>query len=394
MQTADRERIVILGANVRECSLMVDALSKAGLPAAQCGNMEELCGCLRHGATAAIVAENALSDGSLDQLSAVLRDDPERCGPPLLVITDGNTLENSPRLGTPLLIQRPIPVSTLVSWARAALKAAEDERHVAVRLREQTQAAQRARDELAERKTELKRLNVDVEQFVFSASHELREPLRNLALYSEKLRRNPDLALDEDTRQCLSIILTSAARMELLFRDLLAFMQVSAGIPARDVETDANAVLEGVLRKMQGLMRATGAAIYAGPLPQLSMAETHVANLLENLIENAIKYRMPGVKPEIHIFASEAGGESTIRVRDNGLGIGPEHQEKVFGLFKRLHSSEEYEGTGLGLAICQKIAEQYRGRIWVESELGKGATFCFRLPHASSSPHALSAVSA
>ena len=265
----------------------------------------------------------------------------------------------------------------------------------------EVEPARRLRDELSRRnreladlKANLRRANLDLEQFAFSASHELREPLRNLALYSEKLRRKSQPALDDDSRECLSIVLNSAERMEALFRDLLAFIQVSATPPMPDADIDSNAVLENVLAKLQGLIRKTGAAIQADPLPPLSMAEPHLAQLLENLIENAIKYRVPGGKSEIHIFARESANEAIICVRDNGLGIAPQHQKKVFGLFKRLHSGEEYEGTGLGLAICQKIAEQYKGRIWVESELGKGAVFCFRLPRASAAQPALSAVSA
>lgn len=265
----------------------------------------------------------------------------------------------------------------------------------------QAQTARRLHDELSQRnqelgdlKANLRRANLDLEQFAFSASHELREPLRNLAVYSEKLRRKSELALDDDTRQCLSIVLRSAERMEALFRDLLAFIQVSATVPASDTEIDSNAVLENVLAKLQGLVRKTGAVIQADALPPLPMAAPHLSQLFEHLIENAIKYRIPGALPEIHVFARQAASDAIVCVRDNGLGIAPAHQKKVFGLFKRLHSNEEYEGTGLGLAICQKIAEQYRGRIWVESELGKGAVFCFSLPSGADARPVLSAVSA
>lgn len=394
MQTADRERILVLGADRCEGDAIIDELKRVDLPCAKCEDIEQICRYFRDGAAAAILAEDAIGQDALEQLASLIRDQPDRCGPPLLVISDSGDFKDAARLGTPLLIQRPVQVNTLVSWARAALRMAKREHHTLARLNEQTQSAQRVKDELAERKAELRRTKLDLEQFVFSASHELREPLRSLALYSEKLRRTPHLVLDEDTGQSLSIVLASARRMEILFRDLLAFIQVSATNPARDVEADSNAVLENVLAKLQGLIRSTGAVIHADSLPPLSMAETHLSKLLENLIENGMKYRRPGVTPRIHIFATDAANESTVYVRDNGLGIAPQHQEKVFGLFKRLHTSEEYCGTGIGLAICQKIAEQYRGQVWVESELGKGAVFCFRLPRSSGSRRALSAVSA
>jgi light-regulated signal transduction histidine kinase (bacteriophytochrome) len=231
---------------------------------------------------------------------------------------------------------------------------------------------------LADLNSQLRRANFDVEQFAFSASHALREPLRNLALYTELLKRKPNLALDAETREYLSIVLENARRMELLFRDLLAFIEIKDS--SASAEADANAVLQEVLADIGDSIHETGAVVMAGPLPVLCISRAQLFRLLRNLIDNAIKYASPGVRPRIHVDSYSSGPDSVVCVRDNGMGIAAQHQERVFELFKRLHGSDEYEGTGLGLAICQKIVEQHGGRIWVDSEPGKGAAFCFRLP--------------
>jgi light-regulated signal transduction histidine kinase (bacteriophytochrome) len=349
MEIAKRERILILATAPDERTAITQALTEAGLEPAVCSTVEELCGEIKRDPTAAIIAQQALSPDATEQLASALR----------------------------------------------------EQRQIRAHLQEQTFIAERLRNELAEKnlelaqiKADLRRANLDCEQFVFSASHELREPLRNLAIYSEKLRRKPELAVDEESRQCLSILRKSAERMEVLFRDLLAFMQVAANTPTPHREVNSNAVLDDVLATLAGVIRRTGARIRADTLPPLCMAERHLFQLFEHLIENAIKYHALDVEPDIQIFSRQTAEEVVICIRDNGLGLAPHNQEKVFGLFKRLHTDEEYEGTGLGLAVCQKIAEHYNGHIWVESELGKGAEFCFRLPRRSEGRRTLSAISA
>ena len=244
---------------------------------------------------------------------------------------------------------------------------------------------------LAEMNADLRRVNFDLEQFVFSASHALREPLRDLAIHSELLRRRAQPGLDEGSQQWLSVVLRSAERMEALFRDLMAFIQVTRSHAAPQTEADSNVVLDHVLATLEGAMRNAGATVNAEVLPAVCMDGQHLFQVFRNLIENAIKYQAPGVTPEIQVYSYDTGDDAVICVRDNGMGIAARHQERVFELFKRLHTSEEYEGTGLGLAICQKIVEQHGGRIWVESELGKGAVFCFRVRRASDARKTMSA---
>lgn len=392
MQSAGRERILIFATDDSECAAMALQLSRAGIESSRCTNMKEFCGRLHEGCLAAILTQeaaeaapqNGLSD-CLDLLASVLSGQSDNWRPSLLFVTRDGDVTKAARFGAPLLVPRPVPAVTLISWARSALCTAAHELRSRERLNEQSLAVKRAREELAARKADLRRLSVDLEQFIFSASHELREPLRTLALYSQKLRRRSAQILDEDTRESLAVVLSSAERMEALFRDLLAYIQVESIAPA-GAQVDGNAVLENVLAKLQGVIQKSGAAVQADTLPPLAMAEPHLSKILEHLIENAIKYRTPGVNAEIRISAYERDGKSIVCVRDNGVGIAPQHQERVFGLFRRLHSPAEYEGTGLGLAICKKIADQYGGRIWVESDVGKGAVFCFEVPRHAAPP--------
>lgn len=385
---------MVFDRNRQECSSIAEQFTLAAIPYQRCEDTQQLCDCLDEGAAAALFAQDGVGAQSLDRLASVFRRHQENCGPSVLIVTHGAGVGDPRRFGSPLLIERPLRPATLISWARAALRTFRREHDALHRLKEQSQAARRVQDELAGRKAELRRANLDLEQFIHSASHELREPLRNLALYSQKLRRTSALPFDDETRASFDVVLSSAQRMETLFRDLLAFLQVSSATAA-DMEVDSNAILQDVLARFQGVIRATGAIVESDPLPPLSISSAHLTKLFEHLIENAIKYRAPGMQPRIHISARPSSpAESVICVHDNGLGIAPQHQEKVFGLFRRLHAGDQYEGTGLGLAVCQKITEQYDGRIWVESELGKGAVFCFALPRSVQNPQSVSVASA
>jgi PAS domain S-box-containing protein len=226
---------------------------------------------------------------------------------------------------------------------------------------------------------EIRRANQDLEQFAFSASHDLQEPLRSVKIYSELLSQRYSSRLDGQALEFLEFLRSGATRMELLVSDLLTYTQVSKPIESSEI-TDANAVLAIVLENMAGSILESGARITSDPLPAVPMHRAHLQQLFQNLIGNAIKYRSPNRPPEIQVAAQHQGQGWIFTVTDNGIGIEPEYKEKVFGLFKRLHTSEEYSGTGIGLAICQRIVDQHNGRIWVESEPGRGSAFRFTIP--------------
>jgi PAS domain S-box-containing protein len=237
-----------------------------------------------------------------------------------------------------------------------------------------TDVTERKRNE-----AELVRANQDLEQFAFSASHDLQEPLRSVKIYSELLVQRFGDRLDGDASAFLEFITSGASRMEMLIRDLLAYTK--AGQLERPAEpVDAGEALARVVANLSGAISESGATVTSDSLPLLRVHATQLQQLFQNLIGNAVKYRRPEAPPMINVRVQRAGESWLFSVSDNGLGIEAEYKERVFGLFKRLHTGDEYSGTGIGLAICQRIVERYHGRIWVESEPGKGSTFFFTLP--------------
>lgn len=232
--------------------------------------------------------------------------------------------------------------------------------------------SQRARQALA-------RANDDLHQFAYSVSHDLREPLRMLALYSQMLHRKYGCTLDSEAQAFLSFITEGAQRMDELMSDLLAYIRVADAQPVAPEPIESSAILEKAVANLSGVIEESGAKIRANGLPRVRVEEIHLLQLFQNLIGNAIKYRSEQ-PPVVDISSARDGSYWIVSVQDNGIGISPKYSEQIFGVFKRLHSRSEYPGTGIGLSICQKVVDRYGGRIWVESELGKGSTFSFTLP--------------
>jgi PAS domain S-box-containing protein len=225
----------------------------------------------------------------------------------------------------------------------------------------------------------LRRANQDLEQFAYSASHDLQEPLRTIKIYGELLTKRYGPKLDGQAFEFLEYLRTGATRMEVLVGDLLAYTQVTL-LDVAPEATDANEVLAATFASLAGAIKESGAQITSDPLPSPRIPRIHLQQLFQNLIGNAIKYRDLNRTPVLHVSGQQERGSWIFSVRDNGIGIDPEYKEHIFGLFKRLHTADEYSGTGIGLAICQRIVERYHGRIWVESEPGEGSTFFFTLP--------------
>ena len=234
------------------------------------------------------------------------------------------------------------------------------------------------RDENRRTQEELARSNRDLEQFAYVASHDLQEPLRMVATYTQLLAERYQGKLDENADKYIHYAVEGALRMQTLVKDLLAFSRVGRK-PEGRCETDCNLVLRSVVANLQSVIQETGARISHQALPVLLANQSELLQLFQNLIGNAIKFRK-AAPPEIRITAKKKKTEWLFSVEDNGLGIAPQHAEDVFVLFKRLHPREEYPGNGIGLAICKKIVEQNQGRIWVESQPGQGSIFRFTWP--------------
>jgi signal transduction histidine kinase len=240
--------------------------------------------------------------------------------------------------------------------------------------------AERAHAELDQRAQELSRANADLRQFAYSATHDLQEPLRTIALYSQLFQRKYSGFIDPTAEQYLTYMLRAARQQEQLLRDLLAYTQTNTATARTDISTDVNVVLNRVLETLQLQIDEHGCRVTGVNLPNVRVLDVHVYQIFQNLIANAIRYRGDS-PPQICITAVTGQEEVAFAVADNGIGIDPQYARQIFGIFKRLHGNK-YPGTGIGLAICQKIVEGYGGTIWVESELGRGATFRFTLPAA------------
>ena len=236
----------------------------------------------------------------------------------------------------------------------------------------------RTEDKLARKAQELARSNKDLEQFAHVASHDLKEPLRTITSYLQLLEERYRKKLDKDADTFIAFALDGAKRMQRQITDLLEYSRVGGTSHDRQ-PVNCETVLHQAIADLEGAIQETGAEITHGDLPEVLGNQTQLMQLFQNLIGNAVKFHGPD-SPKVHISVEEADGEWRFAVQDNGLGIDPEYTERIFTIFQRLHTREAYPGTGIGLAICRKIVEGFGGRIWVDSEAGKGSTFYFTLP--------------
>jgi PAS domain S-box-containing protein len=247
-----------------------------------------------------------------------------------------------------------------------------------VLLHQDVTAHKHTQQHLVAQAQELARSNADLQQFAYIASHDLQEPLRVLSTFSALLSRRYSGQLDAEALKYLDFMTTAAQRMSDLVRDILAYSSVNSADEAPS-DVDLNLVLQSVLHSLQTAADAAGAHIETCPLPVVRGNGVQLSQLLLNLVSNAIKYRKQDVPPVVRISVVDEPTEWILEVDDNGIGIAPESQERIFGMFKRLHS-REYPGTGIGLAIARRIAEAHGGRITVHSAEGQGSTFRVHLP--------------
>lgn len=240
------------------------------------------------------------------------------------------------------------------------------------------QELQKSIDKLEDTNRELERSNWDLEQFVNIASHDLQEPLRTISSFMQLLKRRYSGKLDEKADTFIDFAVEGTSHMQKLINDLLAFSRLGGGeLLVRPIALQS--VVDNLRLSLKTALEEGQAEIITGNLPIVHADEGQITHLLQNLITNAVKFRGEDL-PRIYIFSEQTENETVICVRDNGIGIDPQHVERIFLIFQRLHRRGEYTGTGIGLAISKKIVERHGGRIWVESVPGQGTTFCFSLP--------------
>jgi PAS domain S-box-containing protein len=238
--------------------------------------------------------------------------------------------------------------------------------------------AERERADAQSAAQALRRSNEELEQFAYVSSHDLQEPLRNIASYAQLLATRYRGKLDKDADEFLGYLVDGARRMSMLIQDLLSYSRLIRMGIAPFGPVSGHAALETALVNLQRAIKDTAAEIQSDPLPVVWGHEMQISQIFQNLISNAIKY-CGDRKPDIHISAQRRNGEAVFCIADKGIGIDPAYHDRIFGLFKRLHG-RNVPGTGIGLATCKKIIEQHGGRIWVESKPGEGSAFYFSLP--------------
>jgi PAS domain S-box-containing protein len=277
-------------------------------------------------------------------------------------------------------VERPLPqeggTTVMIETTRRAVRI--EDRWFIISVARDISERRAAQEQLKLNMDELARSNAELEQFAYIASHDLSEPLRMIASYTQLLERRYVAQLDGDAREFMGFVNDGAKRMKQLIDALLQYSR--AGRKSEVNKPLAlDRALDDALANLSQAISESGAVIERGPLPTLSVDKVAMMQLFQNLTSNALKFRGER-SPVIRIAAHDAQPDWLFTVSDNGIGIAPQYFERIFAVFQRLHSRTDYEGTGIGLSICKKIVERHGGRIWVESQPGEGATFMFTLP--------------
>lgn len=266
-------------------------------------------------------------------------------------------------------------ISLIVVWICVALVAAAKRGYIGLE-----NLLEKLEDKVLERTKVLELKNKELEQFTYIASHDLQEPLRTVTSFTEFLAANYMHKIDNQGKQSIQYMLDATERMRNLVKGLLDYSRIGANTEKENV--DCTLMLNEIKNDLATIISDHNAHIVINNLPRnLKAHGMELRQLFQNLLTNALKFRKDNSAPEIYVSSVKRKTYWDFSIKDNGIGIAKEHQKRIFKIFQRLHASSQYKGTGIGLAHCQKIVELHQGKIWVESEIGKGSTFYFRIPH-------------
>lgn len=368
------EHVLVHAPFGRDAAMICQFLGQSGISAGTCQTVEDVCAQLQESTGAVLISDESLTTSNISALASVLSAQPPWSDLPILVTTSGGEATGGSRrrlntlgpLGNFSLLERPLRTVTLVSAVQAALRARRRQYQLREHVAERERLVQ-----------ELKRSNDELTQFAHVVSHDLQAPVRMVKLFSELLARRYRGQMDKTADEFISTIQESASSMETLIRTLLAYATVGQE-PLRRRRVGLGSVVDAVVTTLQPTIEDLKAEISYGELPTVHGDRVLLQQLVQNLLENALKYAGENA-PRVKISARVDGRLWVVAVNDNGPGIAPEHQDAIFLPLKRLHGGE-ISGTGMGLAVCRRIAERHGGRIWVESRPGMGCTFCFTLP--------------
>ena len=375
MSQMGNEPVLVHAPYGRDAALISQFLERAGISPTISPTVESLCSALGESTGAALISDQSLTRRNVSAIGAVLGEQPPWSDLPLIVTISGGEatkmsqwrLDLLKPLGNISLLERPLRAATLVSAVKTALRARSRQYQL--------------RDNFAERERllrELERSNRELDQFAHIVSHDLQTPIRAVRAFSELLAQHYAEQMDTTADGFIRVIQDGAATMEALVRTLLNY--ASVGHNSMNVSNvSLTEVVGAVVTMLQPTIRELRAEVSYGDLPIIDCDPVLIRQIIQNLVGNALKYSDPKVPARIHISAQQTGRQCIVSVRDNGPGIAPEHHERVFLPLKRLHG-KEIPGTGMGLALCRKIVERHGGEIWLNSEIGRGATFSFSLP--------------
>ena len=379
---ATERRALLLTSLDGDAELTADAVRAIGIPAEICSSASELCREIGEAGAMAIVAEESLSDEAVGQIATVLQEQPPWSDLPFIILTSGGrstplTMQHFhllETLGNITLLERPVRTVTLLSAVRSALRS----RGRQYELRDYLSERSQVEHALVQQAEQLARSNADLQQFAYVTSHDLQEPLRTIASFSQMLSRRYKGQLDGDADEFINFITGGVSRMQAVIEDLLAYSRIVNQPGASFSAVPLSEAVEWAQQNLRRSMEESGAAIICGELPAVEGDRVELVQLFQNLLSNAIKYRRPDTAPVIRVNAEHNPPLWTISVADNGIGFDQSYAEQIFVLFRRLHDAS-VPGTGIGLTICRKIVERHGGKIWAESQPGEGTTFRFTL---------------
>lgn len=380
-----------------------------------CQDIEQVCAEAHYGAGALLLTQEALTNHAVRHLLALLEAQPPWSDIPLILLMSGYepdspsffSIKNLGNSCAVTVLERPLRVVTLVSAVKASLRARG--RQYQVRdllklrevilgeLRERAATLEASQHELmgakekisrhaheleqtvAERTAKLRETIAQLEAFSYSISHDMRGPLRAMQQYAQILLEDFKGDLKPDAAEYLSRIIRGAHRMDRLIQDVLTYSRAArVAMPIAAVDLDK--LVHDIVQQYPTFQPPTADVQVDGPLPRVLGNEASLTQCISNLIGNAVKFVRPGEKPKVRVFPGSINGNIQICIKDNGIGIAPENQQRIFNIFERVHHDREYEGTGIGLAIVKKTVERMGGDVGVESAVGRGSTFWIKLP--------------
>lgn len=390
----NEKRVLVLAPTGRDAELSCGFLEQAGIAALACPNMSQLADEVERGCGAIILAEEALKTDSVLMLTRLLARQPFWSEIPVCIIASGGNGDRDTsrrlalfgRVGNVTILERPFRPATLVTMLQVALRSRLRQYEVRELVKALAESEARYRElassleaQVKARTASLEETNRELEAFTYTIAHDLRAPLRAQESFASALLVDFGDVLGETGRDYAHRITDSAARLNHLVQDLLAFSRLSRA----DIEVenlDLRAVVLRVCYEMDFQIKESRANVWVQNFSfTVCGNDATLDTAITNLLSNAIKFAKPGVPPKIEIDAQECDGWIRLTVQDNGIGIAPEHHQQVFGIFNRLHKVGEYPGTGVGLAIVQKAVDRMGGRVGVESQEDEGSRFWIEL---------------